>query len=212
MRTYVRNGGGRRQRIRVPAVAAEAYADRARFFAGQATSRAIDDDPTTIRVHDAAGAAIGVAKSPDVERRAEILRRRAGGALVRIGATLTSRLDPVALRLEHRTDELCLRVEVLPGDDAPRACRHRPAVVTLGGDRRCGRIPTTLVGFVPDGTRRLAVLLGSGRTARVSPQPAPLGQPGLIVAAVLPPGEAIRSATALDAAGHVRRRAALRVP
>src|SRR3954454_19804573 len=43
-------GFGDGRLTRVPGVAAEAYADRARFFAGQVTSRDSDDDPTTIRV------------------------------------------------------------------------------------------------------------------------------------------------------------------
>jgi hypothetical protein len=182
------------QVIRVPTVASVAYAGRARFFVGQVTSRDIDDDPTTIRVLDDSGAVIGVAKSPDTERSVPLLRR----GRIRFRATVTSRLDAVALAPEHRTDQLCLSVALAAGDGySEAACRNRPEVVSLGGMIGCGRIPTTLVGFVPDGTRRLDVVLGSGRRVHVVPRRAPLGQPGLIVTAVLPRGEGIRRAGAL---------------
>jgi hypothetical protein len=211
------------QVVRVPTVAGEAYTGRdaghARFFIGQVTSRGIEDDPLSvvvageprsIRMFDAAGAVVGVARSPDIERRAEIMRRRAGGATVRFEAIATSRLDPLAFAPEHRTDRLCLTVPDRRGDAEPLVCRYRPEAVALGGYLGCGRRPSTLAGFVPDGTRRLDVLLGSGRTLRVRPRPAPLGHPGLVVVAVLPRGEATRGATTRDAAGRVLRRAAVR--
>ena len=92
-----------------------------------------------------------------------------------------------------------VRRSVAHGDGEELTCRERPEVVSLAGYVGCGRTPTTLTGFVPDGTRRLDLLLGSGRTLRVTPRAAPLEQPGLIVVSVLPLGEAIRGATARGA-------------
>lgn len=192
-------GFERDQLIRVPVTAG--------FFVGQVTSIDTDDNPNSIRSFDAAGALLGVADSPEESRSAEILRR----GRVRFRAEVTSQLDPVALAPEHRSERLCLFIRVAHGDGEELTCREQPEVVSLAGYVGCGRTPTTLAGFVPARTRRLDLLLGSGRTVRVTPRTAPLGQPGAIALAVLPRGEAIRRATARDATGRVLDRATLQV-
>jgi hypothetical protein len=83
--------------------------------------------------------------------------------------------------------------------------------MVLGGRRGCGRVPTTLAGFVPAETRRLALRLGSGHAVSLATRAAPFGQPGRIVAAVLPRGEAVRSAAAIDAGGRTLTRGQLLV-
>jgi hypothetical protein len=196
--------------LSLPALAGEAYtgrhAGRVRFFLGTITlpDGVTDDDPVSVRMLDASGAVIGVAASPDAERREVVLRRRAGGALVRIQAVLTSRLDAVALAPEHRSDELCLRVAVRSAADTPEvACEEAGLPMTLGGRRGCGRVPTTLAGFVPAASHSVVVRLGSGRTVTLATRPAPFGRPVRMVAAVLPRGEAVRSAGAVDIAERV---------
>jgi hypothetical protein len=196
--------------VRLPTLAGEAYtgrnAGRVRFFLGTIVlpERFASDNQVSVRLFDASGAVIGVAQSPDVERREVVLRGRAGGALVRMDAVITSRLNAVALAPEHRTDELCMQVAVKRPDDTPEvACEEPGLPMALGGRRGCGRVPTTLAGFVPAEAQSLEVRLGTGRTVTVATRPAPFGRPGRMVAAVLPRGEAVRSASALDASGRV---------
>jgi hypothetical protein len=204
--------------LRLPTLAGEAYtgryAGRVRFFLGEITLRGkdTDDDPATVRMFDAAGAVIGADEDESVSRSQRVLRRRAGGALVRAEAVLTSQLDPMALAPEHRSDDLCMTVAVQSADDEPEiACQDPDELMSLGGRRGCGRLPTTLAGFVPADTSTLTVRLGSGRTVSLPARPAAFGKPGRMVAAVLPRGEGIRSASALDANGRRLARGALLV-
>ena len=195
--------------VRLPTLAGEAYtgpnAGRVRFFLGTITlpERHASDNQVSVRTLDAAGTVIGVPESPDVERREVVLRGRAGGALVRVDAVLTSRLDAVALAPEHRTDELCMRGGgperhrhaggglrgAGPADGARRQARLRPRADDAGGVR-------------PPEAQSLVVRLGTGRTVTVPTRAAPFGRPVRMVASVLPRGEAVRSARS-RAAGAV---------
>ena len=74
----------------------------------------------------------------------------------------------------------------LIGVESEVACQDPEAPLQLGGIRGCGRVPSVLTGFVPDGTRRLDVELGNGRTVAVPVRPLPFGRTGRMVAAVLP--------------------------
>jgi hypothetical protein len=188
------NGG---QVVRVPTVPHA----RARYFVGQVASA--EEEPETIRTFDAAGTVVGVAMSPDSTRHAEFFRRDVGGTVMRFGLDAQSRLYPLVLEPEHREESLC----VVADDELVIACRTDPAWLSLGGREGCGDIPHSLTGFVPDGTQRVDLVLGSGKRISVRPQSAPFGLPVQVLADVLPPGEAIRTATARDAAGHVLTRA-----
>ena len=205
------------QVVHVPTFAGEAYtgtwAGRLRFFLGEATVGAgTDSDPKTVRMLDASGAVIGVARSPVRVRSARVLRRRTGGALVRMTATLKSELAPVPGAPEHRKERTCVDVEAGRAGDEPEVACQDPAVpLELGGIRGCGRVPSVLTGFVPDATRRLDVRLGSGRTVAVPARPLPFGRAGRMVAATLPAAQAIRDATAVGASGRVLARGGLLV-
>ena len=197
------------QVLRLPLLAGDAYtgryAGRVRFFLGEVTLAAkdADDDPALVRMLDASGAVIGVARSPTPTRSVELLRRRAGGTLLRFNATLTSWLAPLPGAPERRADDVCLSVAVRgPVGEREAACQASDRSLMLGGRRGCGRVPTTLAGFAPAATRTLAVRLGSGRTIHLPTRAAPFGRPGRSVTAVLPRGEAIRKAWALDGAGN----------
>jgi hypothetical protein len=114
-----------------------------------------------------------------------------------------SRLSPLPGAPENRAEELCLRIGVNEspvGEDA--ACQDPEEPMTIGGWRGCGRVPSTLAGFLPPAAATLAVRLGSGRSVRLPTRAAPFGRSGRITLAVLPRGEAVRSAAALDAGGR----------
>jgi hypothetical protein len=131
------------------------------------------------------------------------MRRSAGGAMIRTTATVISRLAPLPGAPEHRSEQLCLRTGVNESPDGwDVACQDPEEPMTLGGWRGCGRVPSTLAGFLPAGASTLTVRLGSGRSLRLPTLAAPFGRPGRIVTDVLPSGEAVRSAAALDAAGR----------
>jgi hypothetical protein len=193
--------------LRLPTLDSSAYqgkyAGLVRFFLGEITvpDADVDDDPAQVRMFDAAGAVIGVFDSPDVTRLAHITRTRAARTLIRFDAVLTSRLAPLPFAPEHRTDGLCLRIDVGPTNGEDAICQT-PEPLRLGGWRGCGRVPTSLAGFVPAATRTLELRLGSGRTVRVPTRPTPFGRGDRVVTAVLPRGEAIRTAAALDAGGR----------
>ena len=76
--------GGRT--MRYPTVDGSAYQGRqaglVRFFLGETTlpEEDVDDDPVRVRLLDASGAVIGVAKDQDAEQSVALMRRRAGGA------------------------------------------------------------------------------------------------------------------------------------
>jgi hypothetical protein len=196
--------------VRYPTVEGSAYqgrqADRVRFFLGETTlpEADVDDDAAGMRMLDASGAVIGVAKDRDIEHSIPLMRRSAGGALIRMTATVISRLSPLPGAPEHRAEELCLRTGV---NEAARgwdvACQDpEEEPMSLGGWRGCGRVPSTLAGFLPADASTLSVRLGSGRTLRLPTLAAPFGRTGRIVIDVQPRGEAVRSAAALDAAGR----------
>jgi hypothetical protein len=204
--------------VRVPTVAGEAYAGReagrVRFFLGEATlAEDTDDDPELVRLFDAAGAVIGVPRrSPLPSQSVRVLRRRIGHALVRAWVRLGTEVSPLPGAPEHREERLCTEVGVQSvGDEPSVACQDLDVPLEIGGRRGCGRVPTTLAGFVPTGTDRLDVTLGSGRRVGVAARSIPFGRPGRMVATFLPRGEAIRSATALAADGRVLARGAVRV-
>ncbi|WP_157592008.1 hypothetical protein [Solirubrobacter soli] len=195
--------------LRLPTVAGEAYtgrdAGRVRFFLGELTlGEDADDDPDSVRVLDASGTVIGVPVSDSVLRKARVLRRRAGGALVRAWVQLFSEVQALPNAPEHRDEGLCLQVGVngSGGDEHDVACQQPDVPLILGGRRGCGRVPTTLTGFVPAGTDHLTVTLGSGRTVTTGTRALPFGHAGQMVLTLLPRGEAIRSAVALDANGR----------
>jgi hypothetical protein len=130
------------------------------------------------------------------------MRRSAGGAAIRMTATVISRLSPLPGAPEHRSEELCLRTgvnEAAKGWDV--ACQDPEEPMTLGGWRGCGHVPSTLAGFLPASASTLTVRLGTGRSLRLPTLAAPFGRTGRIVTEVLPRGESVRSAAALDAAG-----------
>lgn len=200
-------GGG--HFLRVATSESSAYqgrnAGQIRFFLGEVTlpEADVDDDPESIRMLDASGAVIGVAHSPDIKHTVPISRRRAGGALIRMAATLTSRLAALAGAPEHRSEQVCLTEGLNEAADSTElACQSRDEPMPLGGLRGCDRVPTTLAGFAPAATAAVVVRLGSGRSLRLPTRAAPFGRPNRIVTAVLPGGEAIRTATAIDGAGH----------
>jgi hypothetical protein len=199
--------GGRT--VRYPTVEGSAYqgrqAGRVRFFIGETTlpEEDVDDDAKGMRMLDASGAVIGVAKDRDIEHSIPLMRRSAGGARVRMAATVISRLSPLPGAPEHRSEQLCLRIGVNESPDGwDVACQDPEEPMTLGGWRGCGILPSTLAGFLPADASTLAVRLGSGRSLRLPTLAAPFGRTGRIVTAVLPRGQAIRSAVALDAAGR----------
>ena len=122
--------------VRVPTFAGEAYtgtwAGRMRFILGETTiGPGIDSDPESVRMLDAAGAVIGVARAPVRARSARVLRRRAGGELVRATATLTSELAPLPGAPEQRQERTCVNV----GSRPDRAWSPRWRARTLR--RRC---------------------------------------------------------------------------
>ena len=204
---------------RVPTLAGEAYtgryAGRVRFFLGEVTlsGKDSDDDPVAVRMLDASGAVIGVERAPSPTVRQTVLRRRAGGALVRMIATSTTFLAPRPLAPERQDRSLCMDVAVASSVDEPEVvCQDTYYQLTLGGRRGCGRVPTTLAGFVPAAATQLDVTLGSGRKLTFATRPAPLGYAGGMVTAILPRAEAIRSAVALDASGRALVRGHLLVP
>lgn len=200
------------QTVRIPTIAGEAYtgryAGRVRFFLGEAmVAKDTEDNPRTLRMLDGNGAVIGVGIGPDSNRKARVLRRRVGGRLVRIYANLSSSLQPLPGAPEHRSEELCLHVAVPSVGEEPQvACQEPDEPLELGGRRGCGRTPTTLAGFVPAETERLAVHLGSGRSFMLTARAAPFGRAGRIVAGFVPRDEAIRTASAIDASGRVLAR------
>jgi hypothetical protein len=204
--------GGRVERV--PTVPGGAYTGRnagqVRFFLSTvALAPGADDDPASIRGFDTAGTLIGVisADLPD-ERRTQIMRGRAGGVPVRMVATLADTLDPLPLAPDHTHPTLCLEVALGDLVDTPQlACQDDDYELVLGGRRGCGRVPSTLAGFVPAAATSVSVRLGSGRTRSYPARRAPFGLPGRIVTAVLPPGEAIREVTARDGAGSAMARA-----
>ena len=98
-------------------------------------------------------------------------------------------------------------VRVRSADFEPEVtCLDPYETMSLGGRRGCGPVPTTLAGFVPAGTQSLDLRLGSGRTVSLATRATAFGRPGRTVAAVLPRGEAVRSATARDAGGRTLAR------
>jgi hypothetical protein len=203
--------------VRAATFAGEAYtglwAGRLRFVLGETTiGEGVDGDPVSVRMLDAAGAVIGVERSPVRVRSARVLTRRAGGALVRMTATVKSELAALPGAPEHRKQRTCVDVDAGSLGDVPEvACQDAETSLQLGGLHGCGRVPSVLTGFVPDGTRRLDVTLGSGRTVAVPARPLPFGQAGRMVAATLPAAQAIRGATAVAADGRVLARGALLV-
>jgi hypothetical protein len=195
--------------VRYPTVDGSAYqgrqAGRVRFFLGETTvpEADVDDDAVGMRMLDSSGAVVGVAKDRDVEHSIPLMRRSAGGAVIRMTATVISQLSPLPGAPAHRSEELCLRTgvnEAAKGWDV--ACQDPEEPMALGGWRGCGRVPSTLAGFLPAGASTLVVRLGSGRLLRLPTLGAPFGRAGRIVTDVLPRGEAVRSAAALDAAGR----------
>jgi hypothetical protein len=153
-------------------------------------------------VFDAAGTVLGVHDSPDQTQRVDIAQRRVAGARIRFDAEFKSQLAPLPGAPEHRADGVCLNVAVNPpSGDLEAGCDDPYFPMDIGGRRGCGAVPTSLAGFVPPATNALVVTLGSGRVVRLPTRAAPFGRPGRIVTAILPRGEAIRSAKALDAGG-----------
>ena len=96
------------QVVRVPTLAGEAYtgrnAGRVRFFLGQVTSVDVDDGPRTIRLLDAGGTVIGVAKSPDTERaaRGPAASRRRRARAGQSGRDIAARADRAGARAPQR--------------------------------------------------------------------------------------------------------------
>ncbi len=203
--------------VRAATFASEAYtglwAGRLRFVLGEVTIGAgFDSDPVSVRLLDAAGAVIGVPLSPVRARSTRVLTRRAGGAVVRMTATVKSELAALPGAPEQRQERTCVDVAVANlGEVTEVACQDAETALELGGLQGCGRVPSMLTGFVPDGTRRLVVTLGSGRTVAVPARPLPFGKAGRMVAATLPAAQAIRAAAAVDADGRVLARGALLV-
>jgi hypothetical protein len=151
------------QVVRFPTVDGSAYQGRqaglVRFFLGDATvpSDDIDDDPVRVRLLDASGAVIGVVKDPDSERSVRLMRRSAGGALVRMNATVISRLAPLPGAPEHRSEQLCLRTGVNESPDGwDVACQDAEEPMTIGGWRGCGHVPSRLAAPPPDRRERRA--------------------------------------------------------
>jgi hypothetical protein len=205
--------------LRLPTLDGGAYqgrhADQVRFFLGEITlpQRDIDDDDVQVRVFDAAGAVIGIHDSPDQTQRVDLAQRRVAGARIRFDAVLKSQVAPLPGAPEHRAEGVCLNVAVNPpSGDLEAGCDDPYFPMSIGGRRGCGPVPTTLAGFVPAATSALVVTLGSGRVVRLPTRAAPFGRPGRIVTAILPPGEAIRRAVAVDAGGHELTGGEVRAP
>jgi hypothetical protein len=193
------------------------FAGRVRFFAGEIVVSGDDeDDLGQLRMLDASGAVVGVFGYPDApDRHVRLLRRRAGGILIRIGGTLSAERAPLPLAPEHVRHTLCLNETVgadFGAQEGQTVCQEDVPdlhALRLGGLRGCGARPTTLRGFVPADTRAVVVTLGSGREVRYAARPTPFGRPDRVVAAVLPRGEAIRRVVAVDGAGRRLARGAL---
>ena len=198
------------QTLRMDTVAGPAYAGRhageVRFFAGE-IALSFDEYAAdrAARLFDAAGALLYQSGVDEGERSVPVLRR---GAL-RIGATLHSYDNSLPLDPTHQSAQLCMTARAGATDNLDAGCQDEPAgpePLRLGGVRGCAAQPTTLAGFVPAATARVQALLGSGRRVAYASRATPFGRPERIVAAILPRREAIRSVTALDAAGHVLAR------
>lgn len=178
--------------VSVDTVPGEAYAGRdrgyVRFFLTSLTlPRDENGDNGQLRMFDAAGTLLAVLRAPEIERRARLL----GGRVV---ARVTSSVDPVPGMPERRSDRFCL----VTSADRPYVCRapnDEPSLDIAGRIGCPGRAPV-FVAIAPAATRSVHLVLGSGRRLRLAARPAPLGRPERVVAATLPRGEAIRSATA----------------
>ncbi len=204
--------------LRMSTVAGDGYhgrhAGQVRFFAGEiALSPDAAGDPVTTTAFDAAGAVLSVSGEDSTSRHVRLLRRRVAGTLVRFGAILTSERAPLPLAPEHRGDELCMTVTIGSGltssSNDRAACQENPVglqALRLGGERGCGRLPSTLTGFVPGASREVVAVLGSGRRVHFATRATPFGRAQRVVAAMLGRGEAIRRVLALDGAGHVLAR------
>src|SRR5262249_3617104 len=133
------------------------HAGQVRFYAGEIviTDDEYADGGGTQRF-DAAGTLLSQEDVGEDLTDTTLLRRRVEGVSLELGASLSSRDRPLPLDGGHREQELCLSSDAV--EDGERASSGYIACqepldelqpLRVGGLRGCGRVPSTLTGFVP---------------------------------------------------------------
>ena len=154
------------------------------------------DDTQLVRLLDAHGRVIGVSVGDESMPAIRSARLAPG-----LRAVVRPRLVPTPLQPERYENEASASTRAVAESRPTRRCCE------LNG-QTCGRSDTMIAGFVPDGTRALVVLLGSGRRLRLRARAVPgsLGIPATYVAGRLPLAEAVRGVQAVGAGGRVLAR------
>ena len=207
--------------VRVDTVAGEAYrgshAGRLRFFLTDVTLPAgIGATPDLVRLFDASGKLLGIRFLGPLPATRSLSLLRGGRWQARLIGR--PRPAPTPLAPDRLEPEVCVQAGPLLRTDFPEElCRGpepRPTALRLVGEIGCGPRPTRIAGLVPEGTRELVVVLGSGRRVRLRMRrvPAAFAVAATVVAGSVPRAQALREAIARGPGGRVLARAALGYP
>ena len=158
-----------------------------------------------VRMFGADGALLGAVAPEDEGAKlrgpVRLLNERRSGAAMKLSATTSRVLTPTPLALDRTEEQACLRASSrgLSSTICPPPVLGPVLVVTVTPG--CGRLGSMISGVVGEEVTAVRVLLGSGRRVTLRPRslPASVAPGRRYVAAVLPAGEAVRSASAVGA-------------
>ena len=209
---------GRGERVRARTVVGEAYtgdfAGQVAFFLAETTgvqrapTRDGDqDEPVLIRRFDVEGNLIGASSASEeggpTIAGPQTLKRVSG---LTVTASASRRFAPSVIQLDRTETVVCLNVQrATEGGGGGTCAGTGPALprLALVPQRECGR-GLLMTGFTGPEVKAVELTLGSGRRMRTDTlDVSALGTPARAVVALVPPGQAARSARALDAAGKV---------
>ena len=158
-----------------------------------------------VRMFGADGALLGAVSPEDEGAKlrgpVRLLTERRSGAAMKLSAYTSRVLTPTPLALDRTEERACLRSSSRGGSSTFCPAPVLGYVLLLTVTPGCDRLGSMVSGVVGDEVTGVRVRLGSGRRVTLRPRslPASLAPGPRYVAAVLPAGEAVRSASAVGA-------------